>query len=173
MQLKGELQKDLNVSFKSRSWWQRIKFPSKNMVWRRQNACFSLYWLYFIWLLSDYTMQELVRGPFFLKKKKKLLIFLSSFGSLQVMDVLVCASLLLCSLALPHLLFPHKNSYRWEGEASEGWARGWARGLLVRFVLNPCLERKLSLPGDLRAVGLLEELVRFPACNHPPSEHKT
>lgn len=109
--------------------------------------------------------------PFF--KKKKIWIFLSSFGSLRVMDVSVCASLLLCSLTLPHLLFPHKNSYWWKGEASEGWVWGCAEGLLVRFVLNPCLERKLSLPDDLRAVGLPGELVCFSACNNPPSEHKT
>lgn len=70
--------------------------------------------------------------------------------------------------ARPHIFFPHKNSYQ-EGERrSEGWGRGGAEGFHVQFVLALCLERKLSLLGDLWVVSFPgESESRFPACKNP------
>lgn len=76
--------------------------------------------------------------------------FFCSLGSLQGIDVVVFTSLLQCSLAPLHLFFPHKNSSQEEGRRERGMeGEAGQEGLLVEFVLAPCLERKLSLLDDL------------------------
>lgn len=58
----------------------------------------------------------------------------------------------LCScVVLHHYIssFLIKIPTRKKGEESEVWGRREAEGLLVQFVLAPCLERKLSLLDDL------------------------
>lgn len=86
-----------------------------------------------------------LQNIFFLLQRKKAFDFPLRFGSLQVMDV--CTSFPSRSHALPHLLFPHKNSYRWRREASEGWAWGRAEGAPCSVCFKPLFGEETFIAG--------------------------
>lgn len=97
---------------------------------------------------------------------KKAFDFPLGFGSLQVMDV--CTSVPSCSHALPHLLFPHKNSSWWRWEASEGWAWGRAEGPPCSVCFKPLFGEETFIAAVIyEGAGFPRELASFPACNNP------
>lgn len=117
------------------AWWQQWNITCKSVARRRQNASLSK-------LNCHYCISEYF---FFCCKGKKAFGFPLRFGSMQVMDV--CTSFPSRSPALPHLLFPHKNSYRWRREASEGWAWGKAEGAPCSVCFKPLFGEETFIAG--------------------------